>query len=78
MLIVFIIIQLTVEVLWLRSYSIELMTKFVSHIYAQPVAARHHGLGGLSPPNKNMKEPNRGVARENKKNVPPIPGKLEN
>ena len=45
------------------------------------VAARHHGLGGgaLRPsPNKNTIEPNRDVARRNRENVPPIPGKLEN
>ena len=29
------------------------------------------------PPNKNTIEPNRGVARGNRRNVPPIPGKLE-
>ena len=45
---------------------------------AKPMAARHEGLGGLKPPNKNMIKPNRGVARGNRKNVPPIPGKLEN
>ena len=43
------------------------------------VAARHHGLGALSPPpNKNTIEQNRDVARGNRENVPPIPGKLEN
>ena len=34
--------------------------------------------GGLSPPNKNTIEPNRGVARGNRENVPYIPEKLEN
>ena len=36
--------------------------------------------GGLKAPptNKNTIEPNRGVARANRKNGPPIPGKLEN
>ena len=35
-------------------------------------------LGGLSHPNKNTIEQNRGVARGNMENVRPIPGKLEN
>ena len=30
----FLSIQLTFEVIWLRLYSIELMTKLFSHIYA--------------------------------------------
>ena len=42
------------------------------------VAERHHGFGGLKPPQlKNTIEPNRGLARGNRENVLPIPGKLK-
>ena len=46
MLIVFIIIRLTLEVLWLRSYSIELMTKLVSHITPSYNDKQPHFTGG--------------------------------